>query len=139
MHVARLDGSESRRLLDADAAAVYSASGHLLFVRQGELLAHAFDVSRLTTRGRPPFVSQAASQPDPGVSLASIAASPAGVIAYATGSIRRTQFTWFDRTGKRLETVGPPDQTNLANPSLSPDGNQIAFSRARRTATGISG
>ena len=38
VYVARLDGSESRRLLDADAAAVYAASGHLLFVRQGELL-----------------------------------------------------------------------------------------------------
>src|SRR4029077_15123843 len=39
VYVARLDGSESKRLADADAAAVYAASGHLLFVRQGELLA----------------------------------------------------------------------------------------------------
>jgi hypothetical protein len=34
VYVARLDGSESRRLADADAAAVYAASGHLLFVWQ---------------------------------------------------------------------------------------------------------
>ncbi len=37
VYVARLNGSESRRLADADAAAVYAASGHLLFVRQGDL------------------------------------------------------------------------------------------------------
>jgi eukaryotic-like serine/threonine-protein kinase len=51
VHVANLDGSESKRLLDADAAAVYSASGHLLFVRHNELLAQGFDVRRLTTTG----------------------------------------------------------------------------------------
>ena len=35
VYVANLDGSGSKRLLDADAAAVYTASGHLLFARQG--------------------------------------------------------------------------------------------------------
>ena len=128
VYVARLDGSESRRLLDADAAAVYSASGHLLFVRQGELLAHAFDVSRLQLEGAAFRIASGVSI-NPGVSLASLAASPAGVIAYGTGSMRRTQFVWFDRSGKRLGTLGPPDQTNLANPSISPDGTQVALSR----------
>src|SRR5678816_965928 len=53
VHVARLDGSESKRLLDADAAAVYATSGHLLFVRQGDLFAQPFDATRLTLAGAP--------------------------------------------------------------------------------------
>ena len=125
--VARLDGSESKRLIDADAAAVY-ASGHLLFVRRGELFAQPFDVTRPALTGTP-FRVDARVSVNPGLSLASLTASATGTIAYGGGSIRRTQFAWFDRSGKRLETVGPPDQTNFANLALSPDGRQIAFSR----------
>jgi hypothetical protein len=126
--VARVDGSEPRRLLDADAAAVYAASGHLLFVRNGELLAQRFDATSLALDGEA-FRLASGISVNPGVSLASLTASPAGPIAYGTGSIRRTQLAWFDQTGKRLESVGPADQTNLANLALSADGGRIAFSR----------
>ena len=106
VHVARLDGSESKRLLDADAAAVYAASGHLLFVRQGDLFAQPFDAARLTLSGAAFRIASGISV-NPGVSLASLSASGSGAIAFGTGSIRRTQLVWFDRSGKRLETVGP--------------------------------
>ena len=128
VHVARLDGSESKRLLDADAAAVYATSGHLLFVRQGDLFAQPFDATRLTLAGAPFRVAGGISI-NPGISLASLSASLSGAVAYGTGSIRRTQLVWFDRTGKRSGTVGPPDLTTVANPSLSPDGLQVALSR----------
>ena len=39
------------------------------------------------------------------------------------------QFVWVDRSGRRLETLGTPDQRGLANPSLSQDGSRLAFSR----------
>ena len=128
VHVARLDGTETKRLLDADGAAVYARSGHLLFPRQGELLAQSFDAIRLTLDGEAFRVADSVSV-NPGISLASLSASASGPIAYGTDSIRRTQFAWFDRSGRRLETLGPPDQRSLANPSLSPDGSRIAFSR----------
>ena len=128
VHVARLDGTETKRLLDADGAAVYARSGHLLFPRQGELLAQSFDAARLALEGEAFRVADSVSV-NPGISLASLSASASGPIAYGTESIRRTQFTWFDRSGRRLETLGTPDQRGLANPSLSPDGGRIAFSR----------
>jgi eukaryotic-like serine/threonine-protein kinase len=128
VHVARLDGTETKRLLDADGAAVYAASGHLLFPRQGELLAQSFDATRLRLDGEAFRVADSVSV-NPGISLASLSASASGPIAYGTDSIRRTQFAWFDRSGRRLETLGTPDQRSLANPSLSPDGSRIAFSR----------
>jgi Tol biopolymer transport system component len=128
VHVARLDGTETKRLLDADGAAVYTRSGHLLFARQGELLAQSFDATRLALDGEAFRVADNVSV-NPGISLASLSASAAGPIAYGTDGIRRTQFAWFDRSGKRLETLGTPDQRSMANPSLSPDGSRIAFSR----------
>ena len=128
VHVARLDGTETKRLLDADGAAVYARSGHLLFPRQGELLAQSFDATRLALDGEAFRVADSVSV-NPGISLASLSASASGPIAYGTDSIRRTQFAWFDRSGRRLETLGTPDQRSLANPSLSPDGSRIAFSR----------
>jgi Tol biopolymer transport system component len=126
VYVARLDGSESRRVRDADAAAVYAASGHLLFVKEGDLYAQAFDASRLALTGLAFRMAGHVSVVS-GLSLASLSTSAAGAIAYGTTSIRRTQFTWFDRSGQRLETVGAPDKTPLANPALSPDGREVAF------------
>jgi len=128
VHVARLDGTETKRLLDADGAAVYAPSGHLLFARQGELLAQSFDATRLALDGEAFRVAESVSV-NPGISLASLSASASGPIAYGTDSIRRTQFAWFDRSSRRLETLGSPDQRSMANLSMSPDGTRIAFSR----------
>ncbi len=43
VYLGQLDGLESTRLLDAEAPAVYAATGHLLFIREGKLLAQGFD------------------------------------------------------------------------------------------------
>jgi Tol biopolymer transport system component len=58
-----------------------------------------------------------------------LSASPAGAIAYRSGSapIER-QFSWVDRSGKDMGTVGEPDPYLIA-PSSSPDGNFVAFLR----------
>ena len=127
VHVARLDGTETKRLLDADGAAVYTRSGHLLFPRQGELLAQAFDATRLLLEGDAFRVVDSVSAIQRIASPRSPRQRPGDCVRH--GQIRRTQFTWFDRSGRRLETLGTPDQRGLANPSRSPDGTRIAFSR----------
>ncbi len=129
VYVALLDGTESKRLLDADSAAVYANSGHLLFARQNDLFAQPFDASRLALSGAAFRIGGPVSV-NPGLSLASLSASAAGHFAYGTATIVRTQFVWFDRSGKRLESVGEADKTALSNPALSPDGRQIAFNGA---------
>jgi len=56
-----LDGGSSKRLASADAAAVVSPSGFLLFLRQTGLFAQAFDFKRLELSGNPfPVAEQAA-------------------------------------------------------------------------------
>src|SRR5262249_1342568 len=41
----------------------------------------------------------------------------------------RRQLAWFDRSGRALGTAGPPDENELNNPSISPDGRRIAVER----------
>ena len=59
VHVGQLGDTSSRRLVDADGPAVFAqASGHLLFVRAGKLLAQAFDAGRLELSGNPLVIDE---------------------------------------------------------------------------------
>ena len=51
VYIGQIDGTPARRLLDADAAAIYAYGGYLLFARKGSLLAQRFDPERLTPSG----------------------------------------------------------------------------------------
>ena len=128
VYVANIDGSEPRRLLDAAAAAVYAPSGHLLFARENQLLAQPFDPVSLTLSGEPFKVADNVGV-NRGVSLATLAASSDGAIAYATAATTRLQFAWFDRSGTEVGRVGTPDSSPVTNPALSPDGRTLAFAR----------
>ena len=108
VYVGQLDGSETRRLLDADLPAVYAPPDHLLFVRQGTLFAQRFDQTRLALAGTPfPVAEQVTSS---WALRAPASTSAAGLIAYRAGSAgsRERQLVWFDRSGRQLANVGAP-------------------------------
>jgi dipeptidyl aminopeptidase/acylaminoacyl peptidase len=131
VYVARIDGSDSRLLFDADAAAVYApAARHVLFVRQGTLFAQPFDPDRAIVSGEPrPVAEQVATLGD-AATVAALSASAAGPIAYRTGiGGGERQFEWVDRAGRQITTVGERDNAFQNNISLSPDGRRLAFNR----------
>ena len=78
VYVGQLDGLDTKRLFDADAPAVYAATGHLLFIREGKLLAQAFDPDRLELRGDPFPIAEHVT------GGTAVSASAAGPIAYRT-------------------------------------------------------
>ena len=124
-----LNGSESRRLLEADSAAIYLPSGHLVFGRGGTLFAQAFDADRLVLTGSPFRVAaQPAGWWAPALSL-----STTGTLAYrvrspALPSYGARPLIWFDRSGKEIGRVGDADPG--IRPSLAPDGRQVAVMRS---------
>ena len=121
-YVGQLDEPGTRRLFDADSAAVY-ISGHLLFVRRATLFAQPFNLSRLEPAGEPFLVADDVS----GSQLAGVSASAGGVLAFRTGTVSvERQFVWLDRSGKELGTVGDA-ATEKLYPSASPDLGQLAF------------
>ena len=124
VYIGQLDGLDTKRVFDADAPAVYAATGHLLFIREGKLLAQDFDPDRLELRGDPfPMAEHVTA-------ATMLSASVAGPIVYRTASEERgqRQLVWVDRSGRELDKVVYPDAA-AQGPSLSLDGRRVAVFR----------
>ena len=59
------------------------------------------------------------------IGLGDYTASATGVLAYRSGAPRMNQFAWVDRTGRQMETVGPPG--SYRTHAMSPDGTRLAY------------
>ena len=124
VYIGQLDGLDDRRLIDAAAPAVYASTGHLVLVREGQLLAWAFDPVRLELTGAPFPLGER------GNGGTRLSASAAGPIVYRTPSADsgQRQLVWIDRSGQAIETVSYADTAGLG-PALSHDGRRVALFR----------
>jgi Tol biopolymer transport system component len=128
INIGSLDPGEPSRELIAGGSNARYANGHIVYLREGTLVAHAFDAERLELRGEPvPLVEdvQIAGAGSTGVAGA-FSLSDTGLLAYQTGFAVRSQLAWFDRSGARIGTLG--DQADYADVSLSPDDSRAAVS-----------
>ncbi|MCM3872355.1 MAG: protein kinase, partial [Pyrinomonadaceae bacterium] len=123
--VGSLDSTETKRLMNFTANAVYVAPGYLLTMRQLTLVAQSFDPDKLELTGEPFPVAEGVDA-IPGLRFGLFSISQTGVLVYRSGSGGNVDLAWFDRAGKRLGTLGPPGAYN--NPSLSPDEKRLALS-----------
>jgi Tol biopolymer transport system component len=130
IYLTTLEGRDRKRLVVAREAAAYappsggSEKGHVLFLRDGTLMAQALDAGSFEPSGEPFFV---ADQVGYVITNAFFSVSATGVLAYRSGSGVNTHLTWFDREGKRLETVGPPGF--YVEIQLAPDGKKVAVGK----------
>ncbi len=125
LYVTRLDAPDYRRRILPGSARVVYGSGHLLFARDGSLLAQSFDPDSLEVRGDPLSVAEDVSYWRGGRDWGWFAASLAEVLAYrAGGGVSRVQLAWFDREGESLGTLGEAGPYRQI--ALSPDGRQVA-------------
>jgi serine/threonine protein kinase/Tol biopolymer transport system component len=121
IRVGNLDSQETKILCPAISGVAY-ANGYLLYVSQGSLVAQTLDPGSLKlgndsfTLGQP--VAEVGENHEFDFSV-----STNGVLTYKRGN-PNSQLTWFDRTGKKLSTVGPPG--NFASISLEPNGQRVA-------------
>src|SRR4029453_19370376 len=107
VYVGALDSKEPGKLIEPGGTNHKYANGYLIFLRNGALLAQPFDVDRLELGGQPvPLVDHVQTT---GAAASDVAGaftvSETGVLAYQTGSVVRSQLTWFDRAGTRLATL----------------------------------
>jgi len=116
VQIASLDSAEVMSLGHGQMA-TYS-SGHLLFVRDGHLMAQAFDPNTRRLNGDPLLLAEP--------TVLAYTNSATGVLAYATGEDRSTRFMWIDRA---CNPVGQIDW--VLHPfmvALSPNERRIATS-----------
>ena len=121
VYVGQLDGTEPRRLLDAESAVIHQSSGRILFISQGTLYSQGFDMTGLALTGNRSPVAE---------DVAAVSISDTGLVAYRTGSVaEQRRFVWLDRSGHEIGGVGGPDYAGNDDPALSPDGRYIAMHR----------
>jgi Tol biopolymer transport system component len=128
--VGSLDSKDTTRLLAVQSMAVYSF-GHLLYVENGNLVARPFDPDDLKFEGEPVRI---AANVDPMFSV-----SDNGMLLYrqaSTSVMRKSQFSWVDRTGKPLGTIGQAE-TYFPYWSLSPDAKRAAVTLMDQEAQNI--
>jgi serine/threonine protein kinase len=124
IRVGSLDSSESDILFGAVSRILYAKPGYLVYVNQGALVARAFDADSRKVVGEPltivPNVAEIGSNHEYDFSI-----SNNGVLAYQSGT-SKSQLTWFDREGKKLDVVGEPG--SYAAVVLSNDERRVATS-----------
>ncbi|MEJ2080543.1 MAG: hypothetical protein P8Z74_21550, partial [Acidobacteriota bacterium] len=132
----RLDTGEKKVLTQDGSDARYAASGHLLFAREGRLMALRFDAERLEILGEPVpvldglahCVQTAGSGRETGASQ--YAVSRSGTLVYGSGSVYsefRGEVVWVDRNG-REEPLGL-DQGRWSSVRFAGDGHRALFVR----------
>jgi len=116
---------QKKVLVDGGTHPRYSPSGHLVYARNGQLLAVRFDPGRLEVTGQPFTVLEGVLMSrNSGVANFDIAAS--GDLAYIPGKAEGGARTlvWVDRSGQ-AERVPLPTRSYL-HPRISPDGRKVA-------------
>jgi Tol biopolymer transport system component len=135
--VAALDTNDRKRLLRDYSAAAYtesaSGAGYLLFSRGGTLMAQLFDASKLSLSGGPfPVAEHVTASVTSG--FAPFWLSRKGTLVLGTGNAPLDRkLTWFDRTGKRLGSVG--ETGSYIQIDLSPDEKQAVVDRYAQAGT----
>jgi Tol biopolymer transport system component len=138
IYVASLDGKTNYRILPDHTYLAFGAPaagtgvGHILFDRDGSLMAQAFDTSRNQPVGEVFAVAEGVSTLQNNYVPASI--SDNGVLLYWTGGLQgaRNQVVWHDRAGKLPTPAGVTG--NVIMPVISPDEKMIAYVRSPGTA-----
>ena len=126
---------EQKLLVNGAADARYVASGHLVYVRMGTLMALPFDVTRLAATGEPVGVVNDVMQDVNSIftignsGTAQFSVGSNGTLAYLTGGVAPEgtyESVWVDRNGVDTE-VGVPPRSVAGRPRISPDGQRLAF------------
>jgi serine/threonine-protein kinase len=129
----RLDTGEWRVLFEDAADARYIPTGHLVFLRQGTLMAVRFDPAKLEAIGQPVELLENVMQ---ALRLTAVnhtgagqlGISDTGSLIYAPGGVPplpSNSLVWVDQRG--IEQPAAALQFPFGAPRLSPDGQRVAY------------
>jgi Tol biopolymer transport system component len=121
-----LESGTVRMVVESAVGGVFVPTGHVVFVRGGDLWAMRFDVGTFETVGSP-VVIETGIRVEAGGAV-QIALSSNGPLAYVPGEVSSggRQLVWVDREGRETP-VGAPAR-RYRTPRVSPDGARIVDS-----------
>ncbi len=123
IYSASLDSPEQTFLVQANSRMAYAPPGYLLFVREGNLLAQAFDAREQRVSGDP-FPIAETIQTFAQIYDALFSVSANGILLYQNRTATSiAQLVWVDRGGRKLGLLGAP--IDQSNPQISHDGRRV--------------
>jgi Tol biopolymer transport system component/tRNA A-37 threonylcarbamoyl transferase component Bud32 len=126
VRLASLDSTEDTLILNESGLARYTEPGYLVFIRGADVMAQRFDPLRRVLSGQAFSIGTVGSSFDsnnPNASGFSVKSD--GLFAFRGFEPEARELVWFERSGKRLSTVGDPGI--YGNVQFSPDGLRLAF------------
>jgi len=122
LHFASLDGKQDVALMRTCSTAAF-ASRHLVFWRDGNLVAQTFNPREGVLSGTPSAIVEHARF-DPLFSIAEFSVSTEGKLVYMTGDAAVSRrLEWYDGKGKQVGTLGEND--NYKSVAISHDGSRV--------------
>ncbi len=127
IYVGSIDSPKRQLLLSASTGVTWAPPGHLLFARDGKLVAQGFDAKVRRLRGEPVSLGDVVTGTTySGGPIAS--ASRTGSVVYITFQVTNQRMTWFDFAGRELESI-PLAPGPYSVGSLAPDDRRVALPR----------
>jgi Tol biopolymer transport system component len=123
IYVGSLDSGEPKLISSELSGTVAYASGNLLYVRNGSLMAQPFNLDRLETTSPPVAIAQQEVEKDPNFSQSGFSASENGVLTFQSAVDSPARLVWFDSSGKELQQI---PEVGYSFPYLSPNGHYLA-------------
>ncbi len=122
--VESLETGERRVLVQEGTQVRYVPTGHLVYVREGTLMAVPFDLAQLEVTGAPVPIVESVMQSNSGAAQYSI--SSLGSLVYIPGGnpASERRLVWVDRQGAEQPLAAPPGR--YVNVQLSPDDRRLA-------------
>ncbi len=121
LRLGAIGSTESKAITEVGSRVEY-ASGYLLSVREGVLIAQRFDTRALRVTGEPYSLADHVYQFN-GPLMAGFSASQNGTLVYEP-SLRPSRVAWVDRSGREVERLGLSGA--ILGARLSPDGRSVA-------------
>jgi Tol biopolymer transport system component/tRNA A-37 threonylcarbamoyl transferase component Bud32 len=122
--VASLSSDATKRILPTMTSVAFAAPDRLFHVRDHVLVRQTLDPSKLEVSGEPTVLGdRMISFNDRG--WVPLSAANDGTLAFRRDATLRMRLAWYDRSGRRLSTIGEPGE--YEGVSLSPDNTRVAF------------
>ena len=134
--LASVEGTRAVALGPVQSYVVAAPSGHVVFVRDGRLVAQRLDVAAGRLTGDATVLAEGLALPGmPGMSFVGrFSISPAMLVYLKAEELPAlSELRIFDRTGKAVGTVDEP--AGYTGPTFSPDGTRLAVARRESTVS----
>jgi eukaryotic-like serine/threonine-protein kinase len=135
------DQQNAKRIIATPVMAGYvpelnASGGHLLFMREGSLMAQTFNENRLELTGEPTPIADNVST----YLLSASFSASSGVLVYRAGrtGLGLSTLAWFDRKGRELGNAGEESSNVYLDVAISPNASRVAVSKADATVAGSS-